>query len=392
MKNPEIHYSRSVLKLEIENATSSISRGTVDANLEESRLKYLQCKLAEILMEEYPVENFPKPIELCFTSPETQSPPHVKFAEEHDIIPSSISIPPHRPTGSLLLPITRPLSRSLSENFVHFLKFSDDSNNRNRRSNCTPYAKSRNSEAETIFNEFMRQLSVLELSRETQNYIKIRLQTYMKGEKSSKAIWNSAECRLMEVCERQQRLVEQAEKSEEEYSRIRALRNSKAIENLVLADLHHKKRQEVSDRYLTIRQEEQLRAFENAKKIEKERIVRKAFDAALEKARKDRIEEKNLMRELRQKKNELQSTLISNLENRYEQRVQLLKDEKEKRQEEAELIAKSNKMENLQEKMALRKQLTQQIKELEDAFLNQIRCIFLLLHDTNCHNTRWGIG
>lgn len=94
----------------------------------------------------------------------------------------------------------------------------------------------------------------------------------MKGEKSSEAIWNSAECRLMEMCERQRRLVEQAEKSEEEYSRIRALRNSKAIENLVLADLHHKKRQEVSDRYLNIRQKEQLRAYENAKKIEEERV------------------------------------------------------------------------------------------------------------------------
>ncbi|VUZ49127.1 unnamed protein product [Hymenolepis diminuta] len=195
----------------------------------------------------------------------------------------------------------------------------------------------------------------------------------MKGEKSSKAIWNPAECKLMEMLERQQRLFEQAEKSEEEYSRIRALRNSKAIENLILADLHHKKRQNVSDRYLIIRLEEQLRAYEHAKKIEEDRIVRKAFDATLEKARKDRIEEKNLMREVRQKKYELQNALISNLENRYEQRVQLLKDEKEKRQEEAELIAKSNKMENLQEKMALRKQLTQQIKELEDALLNQMR-------------------
>lgn len=68
-----------IFRSEIENATSSISKEIIDANLEESRLKYLQCKLAEILTEEYPVENFPEPIELCFPSPETQSLPHVKF-------------------------------------------------------------------------------------------------------------------------------------------------------------------------------------------------------------------------------------------------------------------------------------------------------------------------
>ncbi|VUZ49128.1 unnamed protein product, partial [Hymenolepis diminuta] len=60
-------------KLEIENPTSSISKETIDTNLEESRLKYLQCKLAEILTEKHPVENFPKSIELCSPSPEMQS-------------------------------------------------------------------------------------------------------------------------------------------------------------------------------------------------------------------------------------------------------------------------------------------------------------------------------
>ncbi|VDO12349.1 unnamed protein product [Rodentolepis nana] len=357
------------------SSNSSISKENITANLEESRLKYLQCKLAEILPEEFPVENLPKPIELFLTSPETESIPHVKFADENDIIPPSVSVTPRRPTNSLLIPISRPLSRGTSENSTRYVKFSGDSNRQKRRSNCTPYAKSGNSEADIIFNELLKQLNVLNLSQDTHNYIKVRLrmESYMKGGNPSKITLNSADIRLIEVTERQQKLVELAERSQEELSRLQALRNSKAIENLVLAELRQKRRQVVSNRYLNIRHAEHLRAYENAKKIEEERIIRKAFDAALEKARKNRIEEKNLMREVFQKKVELQHTLITNFENRYEQRVQLLKDEKAKRQEEAELFAKSNRMENLEEKMALRKQLTQQIKELEDALLNQIK-------------------
>nr|CDS30431.1 Mariner Mos1 transposase [Hymenolepis microstoma] len=358
---------------EVRSSNSSLSKEDISANLEKSRLKYLQCKLAEILPGECPAENFSKPIELFLTSPETESVPRVKFADEHEVIPSSVPITPRRSTRSILLPISRPLSRSTSENSIRFIKFSGDSNRQIRRLNCTPYAKSGNSEAETIFNELLKQLGALNLSRDTHNYIKVRLQSYMKGENSPKITWNSAECRLLEMSERQQRIFELAERSEEELSRLQALRNSKAVENLVVAELHQKRRQEVSDRYLNIRHAEQLRAYENAKKIEEERIIRKAFDTALEKARNDRIEEKNLMREVLQKKIELQNTLINNLENRYEQRVRLLKDEEAKRQEEAEVIAKSNRMENLEEKMALRKQLTQQIKELEEALLNQIR-------------------
>lgn len=46
------------------------------------------------------------------------------------------------------------------------------------------------------------------------------------------------------------------------------------------------------------------------------KFVKEAFDAALEKARQNRIERNNLRCEVRRKEIELQDLLISNLENR----------------------------------------------------------------------------
>ncbi|KAM7543081.1 hypothetical protein Aperf_G00000013930 [Anoplocephala perfoliata] len=357
----------------ISDLSNSIYKENIDAHLEETRLKYLQCKLAEMLLIKDRDETIPAPIELMSCQSSRRLSPRVKFAEEPCVIAASLTTRTPRSTGSLLRPIDRPLSQGSRRNAFPLSTFSANAQRRVRRSYSAPYAQFTHSEAETIFEELMRQLSVLELSRETQNYIKIRLQSCMTTGRSSSSSRNPVEQRLTEMAARQERRIQLAERTEEETSRIRALRDSRGFENLLRAEMHQRKRQSVFDRYLNIRQEERLQSYAKARKIEEERIVRRAFDAALDKARQYRIEENNLMREVRQKELELQNTLLSNLEYRYEERVQFLKDEQNKRQTEFELKAKTNKMENLQEKMELRRQLTKQIKELEEALLNQIK-------------------
>ncbi|CDS37498.1 conserved hypothetical protein [Echinococcus multilocularis] len=363
------------------------SKQEMDAALEQSRLKYLSCKLAEMFLPET-AETLPPPIELePGTPPKTSntSGPRVKFVDMPHVV-TPYSADPPQSSGSILRVVERPLRQGLRCRYPQTLY-----------ANMKPYlrwwhsmpsCKVPSQDVSALLQELLKKLDQLELSRETQNYIKLKLQSIVDTTRAVAPSHRRAqgEWRLEEVANRQRRRIELMEHQAVDAERMLSLRDSQAFQRLLLNELRQRRRQEVLDRHFCLRHDERLHALAAARKAQEEQIIKRTFDAALEKARQSRIERNNLRREVRKKEIELQNLLISNLENWQEERILFLQDEQNKRQAEMDLQAKSNKVDNLREKIELRHQLTRRIKDLEEALLNQLKPRDLRECDEICGN------
>ncbi|KAL5966977.1 hypothetical protein TSMEX_005245 [Taenia solium] len=344
----------------------------MDAALERSRLNYLSCKLAEMFPPEVDGTPLTPSIELEPNTPPKRlnaSGPRVKFVDAPHVIAPLSADPPHS-SRSILRVVERPLRQSLRCRLPTTLCAKMQQYLRLLHS--VPYNKVPSQDANMLLQELLTHLDLLEISRETQNYIKLKLQLFLDTTRvaASSYRWTCSERRLEELADRQRRRIELMERQVADAERVLSLRDSRAFKRLLLNEQRQRRRWEVLDRYFCLRHDEHLRALAAARKVQEEQIVKEAFDAALERARQNRIERNNLRCEIRRKEIELQNLLISNLESRQEECIVFLQDEQSKFRAEMDLQAKSNKMDNLREKVELRQQLTRQIKELEEALLN----------------------
>ncbi|VDM31582.1 unnamed protein product [Hydatigera taeniaeformis] len=345
----------------------------MDAALEQSRLNYLSCKLAEM---------FSAKEDGTSSSPQVEAEPdiplkkfnvsgrRVKFVDVSHVLGSHSAARPQS-SRSILWAVEKPLRQGLRCRFPSPLLAAMQQYFQwlHNVSLC----KMPSQDANVLLQELLKHLGLLELSRETQNYIKLKLQLFLDNKLIAASHRRThGERRLEELADRQRRRVELMERQAVDAERMLNLRDSRAFHRLLLSELRERRRMEVLDRYFCLRHDEHLRALAAARKAQEEHIIKEAFDAALEKARQNRIERNNLMCEAKRRELEMQDLLITNLENRHKECIALLQDEQSKCLDDMDLQAKSNKLDNLREKMELRRQLTQQIKELEETLLSQV--------------------
>ncbi|VDD79445.1 unnamed protein product [Mesocestoides corti] len=381
------------------SASVTLPQDSTVMDLNQSRLQYLQCKLFE-MYQSGNGETFSKGSVPCEPSDAPDvSCPHVKFAdvppeeppEKASTLMDQCLSRSRRLSRSIIRMVEKPLSHRLSceesrRITPHALSlYSYDSQRRSRWSQIVPLSKLPRRDGDAFLEALLKHFEGIELSRETGNYVRTKLQLFYGGNRRRPERHSMEESRLSrklsEVIERQQKRLDLIKRQTEHAERIRCLRDTQLFEHRLAFDLKERKRQEVLARHHYQQQVEQLKCLKLAQKAEDERMFVKVFKTALNHERQWKNEERSLKREARQKESELRDVILSDLENRHTETIRLLNDEQSKLQAQLDLEARANRSENLQAKMELRQRLMQQIKKLEEILLNETNPRNFVEHD-----------
>nr|VZI04566.1 unnamed protein product [Spirometra erinaceieuropaei] len=328
----------------------------VGLNLE-SRLEYLQSKLAQMFppedcslwhnqqkisnrLDRTPPKRLFDSASDSQTESVTQSPPSTAAPVPVPAPRCKLSAAPA--SRSILKPVEVPLSHVVAP--ISF-RWSDPQPRYTRRRNGV-----------ALLEDLLRELPGITLSRETQNYLQKRLESFYSSNDSSRSTKDSAATSgdmgmtsalarsLSELELKQRERLTLIHRQEERTTRLHASRNQEDFCRQLRAEMRERKRQEVRARCYQRQFVDHFRAQKLAQKADEELLFRRIFEKALEIERQHRLEERKVAREIREKETRLQKSILDDLQYAHTERIRILREEDRNLQQRILHEEKENKL------------------------------------------------